>query len=157
MEWRKRGSCVPMMFSPSSSLTPVLCVYLTHRGDVYIGLVKHRRAEQLLLIINNLNSLPGRLCGGTGLAGVDHRGPTWGRDHGDHRRGLCPVGSLNWEAAILQFISISVNFIDKKVFVTVIVNNLLFLTKTRRQLNKNSLTGTKTMTLTRCIDIFVKE
>lgn len=34
-----------LIFSPSSSMTPVPCVYLTHGGSVYIGLVKHRPAE----------------------------------------------------------------------------------------------------------------
>lgn len=41
-------------------------------------------------------------------------------------RGVCAQLGLNWDAAILQFISISVHFIDEKVFVTVIVNNLFF-------------------------------
>ena len=40
-----------IIFSPSSSLTPVLCVYLTRRGDVYIGSVKHRQA--LIAFVNN--------------------------------------------------------------------------------------------------------
>lgn len=40
-----------IIFSPSSSLTPVLCVYLTQRGDVYIGSVKHRQAP--IAFVNN--------------------------------------------------------------------------------------------------------
>lgn len=61
-----------IIFSPSSSLTPVLCVYLTQRRGVYIGLVKHRQAQYPLLVINNPKQ-PARTSTLEHLAGT--RGP----------------------------------------------------------------------------------